>query len=97
MAQLRTRGADLVDGNGRRVRLHGVNWFGFNSGTTMVGAARAWPSARLKLSLEGSPTNLTDCLIGCSPITWSTHGGRCAQTLAPLYEEWANPRWGVLL
>lgn len=33
---LRCRGADLVDENGALVKLKGVNWFGFNTGTTMV-------------------------------------------------------------
>ena len=33
---LTCRGADLVDGSGNIVRLKGVNWFGFNTGTTMV-------------------------------------------------------------
>ena len=36
MALLKTSGADLVDGNGNHVQLRGFNWFGFNSGTTMV-------------------------------------------------------------
>lgn len=33
---LTCRGADLVDGSGNIVKLKGVNWFGFNTGTTMV-------------------------------------------------------------
>lgn len=33
---LRCRGADLIDENGAVVKLKGVNWFGFNTGTTMV-------------------------------------------------------------
>ena len=33
---LTCRGADLVDGSGNIVRLKGINWFGFNTGTTMV-------------------------------------------------------------
>jgi hypothetical protein len=33
---LSCRGPDLVDGDGSVVRLKGVNWFGFNTGTTMV-------------------------------------------------------------
>jgi aryl-phospho-beta-D-glucosidase BglC (GH1 family) len=35
-AALYVGGHDLYEGSGRRVALHGLNWFGFNSGTTMV-------------------------------------------------------------
>lgn len=35
-APLYTGKSDLFEGNGRRVALHGLNYFGFNSGTTMV-------------------------------------------------------------
>ena len=33
---LRCRGADLLDETGAVVKLKGINWFGFNTGTTMV-------------------------------------------------------------
>ena len=48
---LRIRGAQMVDDRGAVVQLRGVNWFGFNSGTTMVraiGMSRSSPSHPVK-------------------------------------------------
>jgi hypothetical protein len=35
-AKIRIRGNKVVDERGREVKMHGINWFGFNNAQTMV-------------------------------------------------------------
>ncbi len=61
MSRLSIKDGVLTDEAGQRVRLRGLNWFGFNNGNTMVRTAAA--TTLLRQIIPGTEITLSQPLI----------------------------------